>query len=145
MTRPGRTCLISTKHTCSYYGTYLLFCMCYPQSVNFIEFLMDFCIYDDIWDTTLITDKKLLHFKLSKSDQIVHVGKTGFPRPGHIYASWKKSGHLINWTKFVSKLIYWFYKKTKGELIPLFLILLIPSTELKSLIPIPIPMHIDIW
>ena len=30
------------------------------------------------------TDKKLLHFKLSKSGQIVCVDKTDFPRPSHI-------------------------------------------------------------
>ena len=58
--------------------------MCYPKSVNFIEFLRDFCIYDDILDTIQITDKTLLHFKLSKSGQILHVDKTCFPRPGHI-------------------------------------------------------------
>ena len=59
--------------------------MCYPNSVNLIEFLMDFCIYDDILDTILITDKKLLHFKLSKSGHILCVDKTCFPRAGHIY------------------------------------------------------------
>ena len=70
VTRPGKTGLTYTKYTYSYYGTYLLFCMWYPKSVNFIEFLMDFCIYDDILDTIWITDKKLLHFKLSKSGQL---------------------------------------------------------------------------
>ena len=85
MTRPRKTGLIYTKYTCLYYGTYLLFCMCYPESVNFIEFLMEFCIYDDLLDTIQITDKKLLHFKLSKSGQILHVDKTCFPRPGHNY------------------------------------------------------------
>ena len=49
-----------------------------------IEFLMDFCTYDDILDTIRITDKKLLHFKLSKSSQILRVDKTGYPRLGHI-------------------------------------------------------------
>ena len=62
MTGPGKTGLIYTKYTCLYYGTYLLFCMCYPKSVNFIEILMDFCIYDNIFDTIQIIDKKLLHF-----------------------------------------------------------------------------------
>ena len=37
VTGPGKTGLIYTKHTCLYYGTYLLFRMCYPKSVNFIE------------------------------------------------------------------------------------------------------------
>ena len=46
---------------------------------------MDFCIYDDTLHTILITDKKLIHFKLSKSGQILHVDKTGFARPSHKY------------------------------------------------------------
>ena len=57
MTGPGKAGLIYTKYTCLYYGTYLLFCMHYPKSVNFIEFLMDFCIYDDILNMIQITDK----------------------------------------------------------------------------------------
>ena len=82
VTGPGKTGLIYTKYTCSYYGTYLLFCMHYPKSGIFIEFLMDFCICDDIVHTIRITDK-LLHIKLSKSGQILCIDKTGFPRPGH--------------------------------------------------------------
>ena len=85
MTGPGKTGLIYTKYTCSSNGTYLLFCMCYPNAVSFIELLMDFCIYDDILDTIQITDEKILHFKLSKSGQILHVDKTCFPRPSHIF------------------------------------------------------------
>ena len=46
---------------------------------------MEFCTYDDILNTIWITDKKLLHFKLSKSGQILRVDKTGFPRPSHIF------------------------------------------------------------
>ena len=34
-------------------------------------------------DMIQITDKKLLHFKLSKSGQILCVEKTCFPRPSH--------------------------------------------------------------
>ena len=88
MTWPGKTGLIYTKYMCLYYGTYLQFCVCYPHSVYFIEFLMDFCIYDDILDAIWITDKTLLHCKLSKSSQILRVDKTCFPRPGHIYTVW---------------------------------------------------------
>ena len=44
--------------------------MCYLNSVSFIEFLMDFFIYDDISDTIWITDK-MLYFKLSKAGQIL--------------------------------------------------------------------------
>ena len=69
--------LIYTKYTCSYYGIYLLFYMCYAKSVNFVEFLMDFGISDDILVTVLIIDKKLLHFKPSQLGQILCVN-TGF-------------------------------------------------------------------
>ena len=44
VTRPGKTGLIYTKCPCLYYGTYLLFYKCYPKSVSFIDFLMNFCI-----------------------------------------------------------------------------------------------------
>ena len=84
VTGPGKTGLIYTKYTCLYYNMYLFFCMCYPKSVYFIEFLMDFCIYDDILLMIHVINKKLLHFKLSKSGQILHVDKTCFLRPGHI-------------------------------------------------------------
>ena len=57
--------------------------MCYPKSVNFIDFLMDVCTYDGILDTIWDTDKTLLHFKLSKSGYILRADKTGFPKPGH--------------------------------------------------------------
>ena len=46
---------------------------------------MDVGIYGGILDMIQITDKKLLHFKLSKSGQILHVDKTCFPRPSHIF------------------------------------------------------------
>ena len=59
--------------------------MCYSKLINCIEFLIDFCIYDDILDTIQIKDKKLLHVKISKLGQVLHVDKTCFPRPGHIY------------------------------------------------------------
>ena len=73
---------------------YLLYCMYYPKSVNFIEYLMEFCIYDDTLDMIQITDRKLLHFKLSKSGQILRVDKTCFPRPGHICTSNLKVNQL---------------------------------------------------
>ena len=46
VTGPEKTGLIYTKYTCSYYGTYLMFWMCYSQSVSFIEFPIDFCMHD---------------------------------------------------------------------------------------------------
>ena len=96
VTGPGKTGLIYTKYTSLYYGMYLLCCMCYPESVNFMEFLMEFCIYDDLLDTIQITDKKLLYFKLSKSGQIFRVDKTCFPRPGHNLICNKRPQRVAN-------------------------------------------------
>ena len=62
VTGPGKTGIIYIKYNYFFYGTYLLFCTCYPQSVDFIEFLMVFCINDDILDTIQITDKKVVAF-----------------------------------------------------------------------------------
>ena len=39
VTGPEKTGLIYTKYTYSYYGAYLFFRVCYPNSVSFIEFL----------------------------------------------------------------------------------------------------------
>ena len=42
-------------------------------------------MYNDVFDTIQITNKKLLHFKLSKSGQNLCVDKIAFSRPGHIF------------------------------------------------------------
>ena len=69
VTRPEKTG-VSTQNALVHImaSSYILFCMCYAKAVSFIEFLIDFCMYDDIkfLDTLLITDKKILHFKLSQ-------------------------------------------------------------------------------
>ena len=78
---------------------YLLFCMCYSNAVTFIEFLMDFCTYTDISDTIQIMGKKLLHFKLSKSGQIICVDKTGCPRPSHIFS---KRCEVVNFVSIMN-------------------------------------------
>ena len=61
--------------------------MCYAKYVSFIGFLMDSCMYDDILDTKLITDKSyycnILNYQ-KYVGQIVCVDKTAFLRPGHI-------------------------------------------------------------
>ena len=49
------------------------------HNLNFIEFFMDYSMPDDIVDTILITNKKLLHFKLSQLGQILRFN-TGFLR-----------------------------------------------------------------
>ena len=60
---------VSTQITLIYIMAHIFCSVCAIQTVNFIEFLKDFCIYDDISDMIQITDKKLLHFKLSKPGQ----------------------------------------------------------------------------
>ena len=56
-------------------------CNNYAKAVSFIRFHMDFCICDNVLDTILIVIKKLLHFKLTKLGQILHVDKIGFSDP----------------------------------------------------------------
>ena len=48
VTVPEKTGLIYTKYTFSYYGAYLFFRVCYPNSVSFIEFLRILCLYQEI-------------------------------------------------------------------------------------------------
>ena len=112
VTEPGKTGLIYTKYTCLYYCMYLLFCMCYPKSVNFIVYLMDFCMYDDILDMIQITNKKLLHFKFLKSGQSLHVDKTCFPRPGHILFHFKFM-HLVKNSKSYKGYVFLCFVKLK--------------------------------
>ena len=42
---------------------------------------MECTIYGEHFATILIKDKKLLHIKVSKLGQILHVDKTGFSSP----------------------------------------------------------------
>ena len=60
VTGPEKTGLIYVKYICSYYGTYLKFWLCYSQSVNFIEFHIDFCMHDKACVIIQNTIKKLL-------------------------------------------------------------------------------------
>ena len=74
--------------------------MRYPKSVNFIELLMDLYIYDEILDMIQMRDKKLLHFKFSKSGHILRVDKTCFPRPSHkcfLIRDWLYTKALGSW------------------------------------------------
>ena len=48
VTGPEKTGLIYTKYTYLYYGAYLFFRVCYPNSVSFIEFLRSLCLYQEI-------------------------------------------------------------------------------------------------
>ena len=68
VTGPEKTGLIYAKYTCSYYGTYLVFWMCYSQSVSFIESPIDFCMHDKTCVIIQSTIKKVLQL-----GQILHV------------------------------------------------------------------------
>ena len=67
MTRPEKTglilCLIYTKYTYLYYGTYLLSCVCYPISVSCIGFFRILCICDKICVKILCCQVEILHLK----------------------------------------------------------------------------------
>ena len=84
VTGPEKTGLIYTKYTYLYYGTYLFFCVCYPNSVSFIEFLRILCIYDELSVKILFCHDEILYFKDQNLGQILRVDKTCFLRPGHI-------------------------------------------------------------
>ena len=63
---------------------YLLFCVCYSNSVSFIELLRRFCLYGEACAKLLCSEKELLNLKDSKLTQNFCGNKTGFVRPGHI-------------------------------------------------------------
>ena len=81
MTQSDKTSLIARKYTHVYNYIYLLFCVCYSNSINFIELLSSFCIHDA---KILRSEKELLNLKDSKLTQNFYGNKTGFVRPGHI-------------------------------------------------------------
>ena len=90
VTGPGKK-VLSTQNTLVYNYMVHVFCsVCAIQNLLILLTSSWISAHDDILDTIQITDKTfylhLLHFKLSKLGQILHVDKTGFPRPGHIYA-----------------------------------------------------------
>ena len=72
VTRPEKTGLIYAKYTCSYYGTYLMSWICCSQSVSFVEFPINFWLYDKTCVIIQNIIKKLLQFQHSKLGQILH-------------------------------------------------------------------------
>ena len=80
MTGPEKTGLIYTKYTYLYYGAYLFFRVCYPNSVSCIEFLRILCIYDEDCVRMLCSQDEILHFKDQNLGQILRVDKTCFLR-----------------------------------------------------------------
>ena len=63
MTRSDKTSLITAKYTHPYYGIYLLFCVCYLNSVSFIELLRIFYICGEVSAKILCSEKELLNLK----------------------------------------------------------------------------------
>ena len=84
MTGPEKTGLIYIKYTYSHYGAYLFFYKSYPNSVSFIEFLRNLCIYDENCAGILCNNNELLNLKDQNLGQILSVDKTCFLRPSHI-------------------------------------------------------------
>ena len=85
VTQSDKTSLIARKYTRVYNGIYLLLCVCYSNSVSFIELLRIFCIHGEVCAKILCLEKDLLNLKDSKLTQKFYGNKTGFVRPGHIY------------------------------------------------------------
>ena len=76
--------VLSTQNTLVHIMATISYSVCAMQNLLVFsnnKFLMDFCIYDDILDTMLSTDKKLLCFKLSKLGYILHVKRLLFLGP----------------------------------------------------------------
>ena len=48
VTGPEKTGLIYAKYTCSHFGAYFFFCVCYSISVSCNKFIRISCIYDEI-------------------------------------------------------------------------------------------------
>ena len=69
------------------HGIYLLFCVCYSNSVSFIELLRSFCIHGEACAKILCSEKELLNLKDSKLTQSFYGNKTGFVRLGHIFTN----------------------------------------------------------
>ena len=85
VTQSDKTSLIAQKYTHMDNDIYLLFCVCYSNSVSFIELLRIFCIYDEVCAKIWCSEKDILNLKDSKLTQNFYGNKTGFVRLGHIY------------------------------------------------------------
>ena len=63
VTGSEKTGLIYIKYTCPYYGIYLLFCVCYLNSISFIDFLRILYIYVMRFVKIVCFKNELLHFE----------------------------------------------------------------------------------
>ena len=85
MTQSDKTSLIARKYTHVYNYIYLLFCICYSNSVSFIELRRIFCIHGKACAKILCSEKELLNLKDLRLSQNFYGNKTGFVRLGHVY------------------------------------------------------------
>ena len=69
VTQSDKTSLIARKYTHVYNYIYLLFYVCYSNSVSFIELLRSFCIHGEACAKILCSEKELLNLKDSKLTQ----------------------------------------------------------------------------
>ena len=81
VTRHEKTRLMYTKYTSSYYVTYLLYYLRYCNSVNFIRFLMKYCINGRNYISLLFIPAKLFKFEITKCGQILCAHKPYFLSP----------------------------------------------------------------
>ena len=73
-----------TKYISLHYGTYLLYCVRYYGSVNYIRFPMQFSINGGNVIGLLFLLAKLLKFEIQKCSQILCAHKPYFLMPSHI-------------------------------------------------------------
>ena len=66
VTQSDKTSFITRKYTHVYNYIYLLFCVCYSNSVSFTELLRSFCIHGEACAKILYSEKELLNLKDSK-------------------------------------------------------------------------------
>ena len=77
VTQSDKTNLIARKYTHVYNYIYLLFCVCYSNSVSFIELLRSVCIHGEACAKILCSEKELLNLKDSTLTQNFYGNKIG--------------------------------------------------------------------
>ena len=97
VTEHEKTGLMYTKYIYLYYGTYLLYCLRYLNSVNCIRFTMKWSINGGNAIRLLFLSAKLLKFEIQKCGQILCAHKPYFLMPGHILALFLRICVVLVW------------------------------------------------
>ena len=84
VTRHEKTGLMYTKYTSLYYGTYLLYCLRYQNSVNCIRLPRKCYVNGRNYIRLLFLSTTLFKFEIQKCGQILCAHKPYFLMPGHI-------------------------------------------------------------